>query len=126
MTTEWTPEDIAAEEAKREACWAGGICPDSGATILVCQASCCDCFEPRVYPVSDINYRELSTPDLIAVITADVEARTGQEPPPPWPPTSPHAPDIPEPVDGVTDAPIYGRGWPAVDVPPPTEDQQAP
>lgn len=42
---EWTPEAIAAEEARRQALIDKGICPDSGYTIRRCKQSICDCFD---------------------------------------------------------------------------------
>jgi hypothetical protein len=44
MTTDWTPEALAAEAERRAAYEATGMCPDSGSSIGHCWATdLCDC-----------------------------------------------------------------------------------
>lgn len=48
--TEWTPEAIAEEEARRQTWEDAGWCPDSGLTILRCIETICDCANSWIAP----------------------------------------------------------------------------
>ena len=43
LVSDWTPEDLAAEQERRAEVEADGICPDSGYKIAKCWRTICDC-----------------------------------------------------------------------------------
>lgn len=70
--SEWTPEAIAEEKARREALEQKGICPDSGETIAFCQrVDICDCFRARAVEVAEAYDEE---PEWIRRLAADEAA----------------------------------------------------